>query len=238
MSLLTAAVRPYTLQTAIDGCNLLIRSFTGEESVSRLFRFRLLVDTYPYIPTPQLLGQNVVFLIQIRRGQPRRFLAKIHSVEELGRDEHKRASYALELVPRLWALTQTVQSRVFENLDALNIIESVFVDSGIQIRAHTREKEPMPVRPYCVQYFESDFDFVARLLEEEGYIYQCGADRDQPTFEIECFPSAFPKLGPIPFHEVTGSHEERIGRWQKTRVLTATARTARDHYLPIHFACA
>ncbi|HEX8985868.1 MAG TPA: type VI secretion system tip protein TssI/VgrG, partial [Bryobacteraceae bacterium] len=197
-------------------------------AVSKLFRFRLLADAQPYIPTAHLLGQNAVFVIELHPGERRRFLAKINAVEELGTDEHGRTSYALELVPRLWALTQTVRSRVFENLDAFHIVEQVFAGSGIQLRAHTRAGEP--VRPYCVQYFESDFDFVARLLEEEGYIYQCGADQDQPTFDIECFPASFPKLGPIPFHEVTGGPEERIGSWRKARILTATTMSARDHF--------
>ena len=209
-----------------------MRSFTGEEAVSKLFRFRLLVHSDVHIPTAQLLGQNVTFVIELRSPlEVRTFLGMIASVDELGVDEHDRVLYALELVPRLWAMTQTVRSRVFENLDPLSIIDQVFAGSGIRISAQNTAGGPEDrVRPYCVQYFESDFDFVVRLLEEEGYIYQYEAEWDEPIFAIRYFPSWFPRLGPIPFHEVTGGPEERIASWKKTRVLTATAVSARDHF--------
>ena len=129
MSLLTAATLPFRLQTHLGGHDLYVRSFTGEEAVSKLFRFQLLAHADVYIPTVQLLGQNVTFTIELNPGQERRFLAKIASVDEFGPDERGRALYGLELVPRLWAMTQTVQSRVFERLDALSIIGHVFAGS-------------------------------------------------------------------------------------------------------------
>ncbi len=228
MSSFAAAVLPFTLQTADPSQGLTVRSFTGEEAVSKLFRLHLLADAEHHIPIEHLLGQDVTFQIQLGFAVDRTFLAQIRSVEELGTNEHNHTCYALELVPRLWAMTENVRSRIFVGRTALEIIDTVFSGSGIQVRRHTRPDDK--VRPYCVQYFESDFDFVVRLLEEEGYIYRCGIENNVPTFVIESFPSAFPSLGPIPFHEVTGATEERIGRWRKVRVLAATAQRARDHY--------
>ncbi len=228
MSLLAAVTRPFRIQTTRSLPDLHVRSFSGEEGVSKLFRFRILAHTDAYVPTAKLLGQHITFLMELTPRQERRFLAMISSVDELGLDEHGRALYALELVPRLWAMTQTVQARVFEDLDLLGMIDQVFTGTGIRVRAQTRPDEA--VRPYCVQYFESDFDFVVRLLEEEGYIYEYEGEGQQPVFRIKYFPSSFQRLGPIPFHEVTGGAEERISSWKKTRVLTATAASARDHF--------
>ena len=180
MSPSTAATPIFSLELVpkLAGVDLHVRSFTGEEAISKLFRFRLLVHTDVHIPTAQLLGQNVTFVIELRPARRcARFLAMIASVDELGVDEHDRALYALEVVPRLWAMTQTVRSRVFEKLDPLSIIGQVFAGSGIRISAQNRPEDSEDrVRPYCVQYFESDFDFVVRLLEEEGYIYQYEAE--------------------------------------------------------------
>ncbi len=228
MSLLGITSPPYELQTALTGYDLKVLSFAGEEAISRLFQFRLRVSVEPRLTIAQLLGQNVTFQMNLRPGTQRRFLAKIRSVEDLGTDEHNRALYNLDLVPRFWNLTQTVRARIFADKSPTEIIGQVFAGTGIKIITHTRAGEK--VRPYCVQYFESDFDFVARLLEEEGYIYRCGIDADQPAFFIDCLPASFPTIGPIPFHEVTGSTEDRIGSWQKTRILAATQRSGRDHF--------
>lgn len=230
--MLATATRPFRLHTKLPGLDLHVRSFTGEEAISKLFRFRLLVHADVHIPTAQLLGQNVTFTMELRSPlEERSYLGMIASVDELGVDEHDRVLYSLEVVPRLWAMTQTVRSRVFEKLDPLGIIDQVFAGSGIRISAQKRpEHQEDRVRPYCVQYFESDFEFVVRLLEEEGYIYQYEAEWDEPVFAIRYFPSWFPRLGPIPFHEVIGGPEERIASWKKTRILTATAVSARDHF--------
>jgi type VI secretion system secreted protein VgrG len=216
------------LKTALDGYSLRVLSFTGEEAVSRLFHFRVRVNAHPRLTTPQLLGQNVDLVLASGPLNQRRFLAKINSVEELGTDEHSGWVYNLDLVPRFWALTQTVRARIFENDTALNIIDKVMAQSGVRVLAPSRADTQK--RPYCVQYFETDFDFVARLLEEEGYIYTCGDQQGQPTLAIESFPSSFPKTGAIPFHEMTGGPEHRIGHWQTTRILTATSMSGRDHF--------
>ncbi|HWQ52513.1 MAG TPA: type VI secretion system tip protein TssI/VgrG [Bryobacteraceae bacterium] len=232
MSLLTDG--PFTLETNLQDRDIHIRSFTGEEAVSKLFRFRLLVDVYPAVTTAQLLGQNVKFTVELRN-EKRSFLATIAAVDELGKDEHKLPLYSLELVPRLWGLTQTVRSRVFEGLTPKAIINQVLESSGVRVNGNFRLDDL--ARPYCVQYFESDFDFVVRLLEEEGYIYLFEIGDGSPPaslFTITHFPSAFQELDPIaiPFLslDARAGQEERISSWKKTRILTATTLRTRDHY--------
>ncbi len=238
MSSFTLAIKDLTT-------DIHVRSFTGEEGISQLFRLQVLVDISGNasggapIRAADLLGRDAVFGLELDGVEVRKFLATISSVEELGTDEHLCAVYELELVPRLWPLVQTVRSRVFEGLEALEIVEQVFKGSGIQLEF------PSPVadqtRPYCVQYFESDFDFVVRLLEEEGYIYLYGwKANDQatsggdnqyvPTFAVKRVPSSFPSLGSLTFDETGGGPEERIRSWQKVRKVTATTLTARDHF--------
>ncbi len=222
-----AAARSFSLQFKNGDCDLLIRSFTGEEAVSRLFRFQLLAQSRIFIPASSLLGQDVAFTIELRNC-PRRFLAKISSVDELGVDEHGRHLYGIELVPRIWAMTRTVRARIFEDLDALDIVKAAFSETEASVLID-RRPDSQRARPYCVQYFESDFDFAARLLEEEGYIYLHGADGVTPTVSIRHFPSTFETLGPLPFDGASAGPEERVITWKKARVLTATAVTARDH---------
>lgn len=205
----------------------MIRSFTGEEAVSRLFQFHLLAQSRTFVPASSLLGQDVIFTIELRNC-PRRFLAQISSVDELGVDEHGRHLYGIELVPRVWAMTRTVRARIFEDLDALDIVKAVFSETRATVLID-RRPDSEHTRPYCVQYFESDFDFAARLLEEESYIYLYEGDGTTPTFSIRHFPSTFESLGPLPFDGDSQGPEERVSTWKKTRVLTATQVTTRDH---------
>lgn len=80
------------------------------------------------------------------------------------------AQYALELRPWLWWLTLSFDHRIFQNKSVPDIVEAVFAEAGrddyeLQLTGTYAPRE------YCVQYGESDFAFVARLLEEEGIFY-------------------------------------------------------------------
>ncbi|MCU9849880.1 type VI secretion system tip protein VgrG [Defluviimonas sp. WL0024] len=75
-----------------------------------------------------------------------------------------------ELRPKLWLLTRRRNSRIFQNMTAPAIIDSILSDHGIT-RTRNSTSETYGEREYCVQYRESDFDFISRLMEEEGIYY-------------------------------------------------------------------
>ncbi len=78
--------------------------------------------------------------------------------------------YALEIRPWIWFLTRTTGCRIFQELNAIDIIKKIFSEKGFsdyQIKVNrTPEK-----RVYCVQYNETDYDFICRLMEEEGIYF-------------------------------------------------------------------
>lgn len=90
-------------------------------------------------------------------------MLRIHGVlshfEQLGRDDDG-VRYKAVLVPRLWRLSLTVQSRIFQNLSAVDIVKAVLkahgieTDDDVQWRTNGRT---YPVREYVVQYRETDF---------------------------------------------------------------------------------
>jgi len=70
-----------------------------------------------------------------------------------------------------WRLTQRSDCRVFQEVTVKDVVEQVFSDAGFSdydMQAVTRSH---PTLKYCVQYMESDFAFVSRLLEEHGIFY-------------------------------------------------------------------
>ena len=74
------------------------------------------------------------------------------------------------MVPWLWFLTRTADCRIFQNKKVPDIIQKIFKDLGspdFKLRLYG----DFATRDYCVQYRETDFNFVSRLMEEEGICY-------------------------------------------------------------------
>jgi type VI secretion system secreted protein VgrG len=78
--------------------------------------------------------------------------------------------FTLEIRPWLWFLTKTNNNRIFQNMNAVDIIKKIFGDRGFSDYTINTSRTPDP-RIYCVQYNETDFDFISRLMEEEGIYY-------------------------------------------------------------------
>ena len=78
--------------------------------------------------------------------------------------------YQFVLRPWLWWLTLSSNNRVFQNLNAQEIVEKVFKDGGFTDYKFQLKSKPAK-REYCLQYKESDFNFISRLLEQEGIFW-------------------------------------------------------------------
>ena len=81
------------------------------------------------------------------------------------------AQYQAKLRPWLWMLTRGRDNRIFQNMSAPDIIQEVFSDLGFSSDVTKKLSATYSEREYCVQYRESNFDFVSRLMEEEGIYY-------------------------------------------------------------------
>ncbi len=78
--------------------------------------------------------------------------------------------YALQVRPWIWFLTRTSGCRIFQNINTNDIVKKIFSDRGFADYTFSTSRTPDP-RVYCVQYNETDFDFISRLMEEEGIYY-------------------------------------------------------------------
>jgi type VI secretion system secreted protein VgrG len=84
----------------------------------------------------------------------------------------KLGVFEAEVRPWLWLLKRRKNCRIFQNKTALDIIKAIFADhSFANYVDRTIASPPMRMRTFCVQYNESDFDFVSRLMEQEGIYY-------------------------------------------------------------------
>ncbi len=162
--------RLVSISTPLGKDVLLVESLEGTEAMSSLFRFQLvLVSEKRDIALKDLVGQNVTVAIELV-GKKARHLNGFVSRFSQGDVDSRVSHYYAEVVPWLWFLTRTTDCRIFQKKTVPDIIQQIFRDLGftdfkLQLQGSFEPRE------YCVQYRESDFNFVSRLMEEEGIFY-------------------------------------------------------------------
>ena len=160
-----ATPQPMTLVTSPD-VGLHFKRMTAHEEISRLFEFEVfaLADD-PAIKADDLLGTNAAVSIEVAEDTKRWFHGL---VTEFGIDgvEGRFFRYRLVLRPWLWLLTRSADLRIFQDKTAPEIISEIFGEYTSTFVDETSGS--YGTRTYCVQYRETDFNFVMRLMEEEG----------------------------------------------------------------------
>lgn len=145
-----------------------LQHLTGFEELGRPFRYELeLIADDMDLSLDAQLGEPVTVKINNVREQ-RFFNGIVHQISFVG-VEGNYARYMAHVRPSFWFLKHSSDNRIFQNSSALEIIEQILDANGVayklSLNATYRERD------YCVQYGETDFDFISRLLEEEGMYY-------------------------------------------------------------------
>jgi type VI secretion system secreted protein VgrG len=166
----TQANRRIAISTPLGEDVLLLRGFTGTEAISQLFQFQLdLVSENDSIKFQDIVGQNVTLRISDPNGVERHWNGFVSRFAQ-GPQEQRFGTYRADMVPWLWFLTRTADCRIFQNQKAPDIIRKIFADLKFQ-DFEFRLYGDFSTRDYCVQYRETDLNFVSRLMEEEGMYY-------------------------------------------------------------------
>lgn len=150
--------------------DLSVRKVTGREALSRPFAFD--VEFFPLsndpLDLPDLGGADARLTLRRPDGVERYVHGIVWSIELTG-VERGAPRYRARLAPRLARLGQTRRSRVFQSMSVPDIVKKVLDDAGVANRASLSASYAK--REYCIQYRESDLEFVSRLLEDEGIFY-------------------------------------------------------------------
>ena len=200
MATATQDTRQLGVETPLGKDVLLLTSFSGQEEISRLFSYRLeMSSTKAGIPGKDIVGKNVSFHVRRHDGSLRHFNGFVRRFSR-GARVGGLETYEAEVVPWLWFLTQTSDCRIFQEKTVPDIIKQIFEDLGFKDFDAGEIKGTHPKREYCVQYRETDFNFVSRLMEQEGIFYffrhekgkhtlvladQKNAHKDCPEKEVE-----------------------------------------------------
>lgn len=160
----------FWIGTAAGG-SLRVVSFTGRERLSRPFAFDLVVagrDVDEARLPQEAVGQAARLTIHGPAGA-RMVRGVISRCASAGAHLHERTAWKLRLVPRLSMLRLRRNSRIFQDRSTPEIVTAILSEAKIAHRWDTAR--PYPARAYCVQYEETDLDFVQRLLAEVGVFY-------------------------------------------------------------------
>ncbi len=126
-----------------------------------------LVSDKPDLSADKLLGQAAGVSVLMRDGTPRHFNGIVTRFS-IGAAQGRNYGYQAVLHPWLWLLTRTSDCRIFQNQNVQQIVEAVFADHAAVAQFQFKLTRSYAPRTYCVQYRETDYNFIARLLEEEG----------------------------------------------------------------------
>jgi type VI secretion system secreted protein VgrG len=151
---------------------LLLQELTGIEAISSLFSYELNLLAYENdsIVFKDIVGQKVTITLNLPDGTPRYINGYVSRFTQGGTDARLFTHYHAQVVPWLWFLTRQADCRIFQNLAVPDIISQVFnlfdfKDFRLSL------KGSYPQLEYCVQYRETSFNFVSRLMEEFGIFY-------------------------------------------------------------------
>ena len=145
-----------------------VAGLSGLEGLSRLFCYRVeLCHPTGGIDLSAMLGKTLAVQITGDGGVGRYFHGSIAECAELGA-QGRHFRYQLILRPALWLLSLNRQCRIFQNKNVIEIIRTLLGDAVSADWQHKADYGPLD---YCVQYLESDLDFVCRLMEEHGLYY-------------------------------------------------------------------
>lgn len=180
--------------------DLHFRSMSGREEVSRLFEYQVVaLSTKHDIKADDLLGHNAAVAIDLGDEGKRHFHGLIAGFGIEGVDG-RYFKYRLTLRPWIWLLTRSADIRIFQEKTAVEIIKQVLGAYTGTVKDEL--KGTYGTRTYCVQYRETDFNFVSRLMEEEGIFYFFRHSADKHEMVLADDPSAHQpveKFATIPF---------------------------------------
>ncbi len=219
------------ISSSLGPDELLLESFTGGEAISHLFSFQLeLWSENAAIKFEDILGQGISFGVIGPSGcEPRHINGIVTSFTQLP-GTFRLSRYRATVAPKIWVLTRTQNLRIFQDKDVPDILKQVL--QGFDVTWELQKSYPK--REYCVQYRETDFSFISRLMEEEGIFYFFRHTASGHKLVIADDAVSHQDIAgdaTLIYDEVVGGtrDELRITGWMKTQELGSGKNTLQDY---------
>ncbi|WP_441257579.1 type VI secretion system Vgr family protein [Vibrio sp. Vf1514] len=197
----------------LEDDTLVVRGFDGQETLSseRIngqpchgFRYELELASRLANLTPDMVVDKVAELTLYRDDVLVQRVNGIVRCFTQGDTGHHHTFYSLTLVPALERLSLRHNSRIFQLNTVPEILSILLQEMGINDYAFALTRD-CAQREFCVQYRETDLDFLHRLAAEEGLVYSFIHEEGKHTLIFSDASDSLPKLGePIPYNTLAG----------------------------------
>jgi type VI secretion system secreted protein VgrG len=214
------------------GDALRFERLTGREAVSELFEFELTGSSEERGLAPTAaLGQPFTVEFEVEGGDKRYLNGQCVAFRSVGRSGRKHL-YRATLRPGLWYATRRTDYRIFQKMSVVDIVKDVLGAYPFAVKWLTAGSySPWN---YCVQYRETDANFVMRLLEQEGLWFWFEHAAGEHTLVITDhigLASPFPNYESIEFypHDISVPDKDHLSFWADAGQVTSGKYVARDY---------
>lgn len=232
MALLQAA-RSVEITTPLGEDVLLFHRMTASEQLGRLFQLQLdLFSEEPDIAFEDILGQNITVRLSLPGDKERYFNGYVSHFSHLGTYKDFN-NYVAIVHPWFWFLTRTADCRIFQGRTVPDIIKSVFKDHGFSDYEESLSGQ-YRTWEYCVQYRETDFNFVSRLMEQEGIYYYFKHEKTKHIMVLSdsvCSHDPYPGYEQLPYYPPNDSlrrERDHIFEWNVAQGVQPGSYTLND----------
>jgi type VI secretion system secreted protein VgrG len=217
---------------------LLFEELTGSERLSEPYTYDLSVlSEKGDLEAEKVLGQSVTVSVELPKGGHRSFNGLISRCVYTGEklragNQQELHRYRFRVQPWLWFLTRAADCRIYQNKKVPEIVSDVFKRRGFSdFELHLRGTYEK--RDYCVQYRETDFNFVSRLMEESGIFYYFRHQSDKHVMVLADDPAAHrsnPPYDKVTLRHSVGQHVtmDALERWWVERAVQPGAYQTTD----------
>lgn len=178
MSSFTQKNRRLKVYSDLTENTLLIHKLKAKEAISQLFEYQLsLLSLESNIDPKKIISQAMSFTIEDANNQAGEYNGVVTSLHKKAFKEGDFYCYEVTLSPALWFLSQRSHCRIFQNKKLSDIMYSLLSNvDNLSYEFNARDTGPVE---YCVQYNETDLDFLTRLLERYGCYYYFNQSKAQ-----------------------------------------------------------
>ncbi|MGA2721367.1 MAG: type VI secretion system tip protein TssI/VgrG [Bryobacteraceae bacterium] len=161
---------PIQVTTPFGDGKVVLRTIQGQERISGLFQYTLeLISAEKDLDFSKIVGKGVTVTMPLADGGNAYLHGIVGRFVQAGTGVRRTVYYA-DLHPALWLLTMSSDCRIFQNQAAPEIVKQVLKEQGVT-DVQDSLTGTYAQREYCVQYMETNFDFISRLMEDEGIYY-------------------------------------------------------------------
>ncbi|EAP3556480.1 type VI secretion system tip protein VgrG [Salmonella enterica] len=222
--------------SAVPPQMLLFSSLNGSEALGSLFTYIVQLKTpdtlnlgyvspAANLPLKAMVGKDLCVNIELDGGGKRHISGLVTAARVVGH-EGRSVTYELRMEPWVKLLTHTSDYKAFQNKTVVDILDEVLAEHPYPVEK--RLVESYPVRTWQVQYGETDFDFLQRLMQEWGIYWWFEHSEDSHTLvladaisthhacpdspEVEWHQKGL-KLDKAFIHTIIANESLRTGQW-------------------------